>query len=87
MRDIDVIVVNCTDVFTCTDKNLDHYNNFGHPYIRKYGIGENFTWVLAMSPLMSEVLSRSECIEVDVHVITYNSCNELPYLFNVVACN
>ena len=32
---------------------------------------------------MSEVLSRSECIEVDVHV-TYKSCNELPYLFNVV---
>ena len=33
---------------------------------------------------MSEVLSRSECIEVD---ITYKSCIELPYLFNVVAFN
>ena len=31
---------------------------------------------------MSEILSRSECIEVDV---TYKSCFELPYLFNVVA--
>ena len=44
----------------------------------------NFTWVLAMSPLMSEILSRSECTEVDV---TYKSCFELPYLFNVVAFN
>ena len=33
---------------------------------------------------MSEILSRSECIEVDV---TYKSCFELPYLFNVVAFN
>lgn len=71
--------------FTCLlEKNLNCYSSLGHPYIRKYGIGEKFTWVLAMSPLMSEVFSVSGCIEVDV---TYKSSYELPYLFNVVAFN
>ncbi|XP_065905167.1 uncharacterized protein [Dysidea avara] len=65
-------------------KNLDHYGKLAHPYIRKYGIGDDFTWVLVMSPLMSEVLSTSQFIEVDV---TYKSCFELPYLLNVVALN
>ena len=33
---------------------------------------------------MSEVFSIADCVEVDV---TYKSCYELPYLFNVVAFN
>lgn len=33
---------------------------------------------------MSEVLSISDCIEVD---ITYKTAVELPYLFNAVAFN
>ena len=65
-------------------KNLDHYGKLAHPYIRKYGIGDDFTWVLVMNPLMSEVLSTSQFIEVDV---TYKSYFELPYLLNVVAFN
>jgi len=48
------------------------------------GIGEMFTWVMVMNPLMSEVFSISDCIEVDV---TYKSCYEIPYLFNAVAFN
>lgn len=67
-----------------TGKHLDHYNRLGHPYVRDYGIQEDFTWVLTMSPLMSEVLSASGCIEVD---ITYKSAVELQYLFNAVAFN
>jgi hypothetical protein len=63
---------------------MERYSQLGHPYVRAYGIAEDFTWILAMNPLMSEVLSSSECIEVD---ITYRSAVELQYLFNVVAFN
>lgn len=54
--------------------NLDRYGSLGHPYIRKYGIGDELTWLLAMSPLMSEVISASDCIEDNV---AYKSCYEL----------
>ena len=37
-----------------------------------------------MNPLMSELLSTADCIEVD---ITYRTSVELQYLFNVVAFN
>ncbi len=67
-----------------TGKQLDYYSHVGHPYMHSYGIGENFTWVLTMSPLMSELLSVPDCIEVD---ITYQSAVELQYLFNVVSFN
>ena len=65
-----------------TGKHLERYSELGHPYVRTYGIGDDFTWVLTMSPLMSEVLSVSECVEVD---ITYRTAIELQYLFNAVA--
>ena len=80
MLDVFIVIY----VLVCAGKNLDRYKTLAHPYIQKYGIGDTFTWVLAMSPLMSEVLNRSDCIEVD---ITYKSCIELPYLFNVAAFN
>lgn len=74
----------CVNASFVLGNNLENYSRIGHPYVRRYGIGETFTWVMVMNPLMSEVFSISDCIEVDV---TYKSCYELPYLFNTVAFN
>lgn len=55
-------------------KHLTQYEKLGHPYVHSNGIGEEFPWVLCMNSLMSEVLSTSDCFEVD---ITYGSSIEL----------
>ena len=70
--------------YTTIGKHLQYYHKLGHPYVRSYGIGVTFTWVLCMNPLMSELLSTADCIEVD---ITYRTSVELQYLFHVVAFN
>ena len=40
--------------------------------------------VLCMSPLQSDLLSKAECMEVDV---TYKASVEFDYLFNAVVFN
>lgn len=62
-------------------KQLDHYAEVGHPYIRDYSITSSLSWVLTMSPLMEKVLSTADFVEVDV---TYKASIEMDYLFNVV---
>lgn len=60
---------------------MEEYSECGHNYIRDYSLNPCFTWVLSMSPIMANILSKAEFIEVDA---TFKASLELEYLFNVV---
>ncbi len=60
------------------------YRERGHPYQRDYSLSPSLTWVLCMSPLMSEILAAADFVEMDV---TYKAAVEMEYLLNVVAFN
>ncbi len=62
-------------------EHMEEYANLGHPYIQSYSLSPTFTWVLAMSPMMSNVLSKADFAEVDA---TFKASVELTYLLNVV---
>lgn len=49
--------------------HMEEYALLGHPYVTDYSLSSSFTLVLTMNPLMAEVLSESDFLEVD---ITYN---------------
>jgi len=48
------------------------------------GIENGIHYIFTINPLMSEILFKTEFIEVD---ITYNETKEYPYLFNAAAFN
>lgn len=60
---------------------MEEYAKLGHDYICDYSLNPSFTWVLAMSPMMRQVLSKAEFAEVDA---TYRASIELEYMLNVV---
>ena len=60
---------------------MEEYADLGHDYICDYSLNPSYTWVLAMSPMMSGILSKAEFAEVDA---TFRASIELEYLFNVV---
>ena len=63
------------------ETTAEKYRSVGRPYLRIAGFEEYVTYMLAMSPLMSQVLSVP-FIEAD---ITYDETNQFPYTFNVTA--
>ena len=64
--------------------HIEEYSDLGHPYVRKYSITSELSWVLCMSPLQTKLLSEADCIEVDV---TYRASVEFEYLLNIVMFN
>lgn len=60
---------------------MKEYGPLGHPYVCNYSLSPSFTWVLSMSPMMTEILGSAEYAEVDA---TFKASIELEYLFNVV---
>lgn len=64
--------------------HLEEYASLGHPYVSEYSLSPSLNWVLTMNPLMAEVLSKSDFLEVD---ITYKASVEMEYLFNAVTFN
>lgn len=66
--------------------HMADYKTIGHPYniMRGYSLSNSLSWVVTMSPLMSQVFAKAEFIEVDV---TYNAASVLEYLLNVVTFN
>lgn len=62
-------------------EHMDEYSEMGHSYVQDYSLNPTFTWVLAMSPIMSMILSNAEFAEVDA---TFKASAELEYLFNMV---
>ena len=64
--------------------HMADYKTIGHPYMRGYSLSNSFSWVVTISPLMSQVFAEAEFIEVDV---TYNAASVLEYLLNVVTFN
>ena len=60
---------------------MSEYSELGHDYICDYSLNPSLTWVLAMSPLMTEILSRAEFAEVDA---TFRASIELEYMLNFV---
>jgi len=69
-------------VFVLSGDILQEYEDIGHPYVADYSITSGLSWVLCMSPFMSQKLSQAEFIEMD---ITYNAAVEFQYLMNAVA--
>ena len=65
-------------------EHLIEYASLGHPYIRDYSLTATLNWVLLMNPLMIDMLSQTDFIEVDV---TYRASVELEYLLNAVTFN
>ena len=65
-------------------EHLVEYDSLGHPYVRDYSLTSSLNWVLLMSPLMINMLSQSDFIEVD---ITYKASVEFEYLLNAVTFN
>lgn len=63
---------------------LTEYAPLGHPYVADYSLSTSLNWVLTMSPIMAEVMSKAEFLEVD---ITYKASVEIEYLFNAVTFN
>lgn len=60
---------------------MENYEELGHPYIQDYSLGQEFTWVLCMSPLMAKVMAKADFIEVDA---TFRASIELDNLINVI---
>ena len=60
---------------------MKEYEKVGHKYISDYSLNPALTWVLATSPIMTEVFANSEFVEIDA---TFKSSVELEYLLNVV---
>lgn len=60
---------------------MKEYARCGHVYIPDYSLNPSLTWVLAMSPLMTDILGQAEFAEVDA---TFRSSIELEYLLNMV---
>jgi len=54
------------------------------PLVLSAGIKKNVRFVFTMSPLMTNVVVKSDFMQCD---ITYDACKEYPYIFNVVAFN
>ena len=76
-----------TSQSACIVLNTDHlelFEDLGHPYVRNYSIGQDFSWVLLMSPLMSKLFSSTDCVVLDV---TFQASVDLQYLMNVVTFN
>ena len=57
------------------------YAEIGHQYVCDYSLNPTLTWVLTMSPLMTEILGNAEFAEVDA---TFKGSIELEYLLNMV---
>ena len=70
----------------CADggEHLIEYASLGHPYIKDYSLTASLNWVLLMNPLMIDLLSRADFIEVDV---TYKASVQFEYLLNAVTFN
>ena len=64
------------------ETTAETYRSLGRPYLCNAGFEESLTYMLAMSPLMSQVLMSAPFIEAD---ITYDETNQFPYTFNVTA--
>ena len=62
-------------------EHLDKYAEIGRPYITKYSLTDDLSWVLCMSPFMATTFAKAEFVEVD---ITYQVSQEFPYLMNVI---
>jgi hypothetical protein len=60
---------------------MEEYGRLGHCYISDYSLNPSLIWVLAMSPLMADILGNAEFAEVDA---TFKASIELEYLLNVV---
>ena len=60
---------------------MQRYAEIGHHYISDYSLNPSLTWVLTMSPIMTEILGDAEFAEVDA---TFKFSTELEYLLNVV---
>lgn len=65
-------------------EHLTEYASIGHPYVRDYSLTSTLNWVLLMNPLMIDLLSQTDFIEVDV---TYKASVEFEYLLNAVTFN
>ena len=70
----------------CADgrEHFIKYASLGHPYIKDYSLTASLNWVLLMNPLMIDLLSRADFIEVDV---TYKASVQFEYLLNAVTFN
>ena len=64
------------------ETTAERYRSLGRPYLRTAGFEESITYMLVMSPLMSQVLVSAPFIEAD---ITYDETTQFPYTFNVTA--
>ena len=62
-------------------EHLVEYDSLGHPYVMNYSLTSSLNWVLLMSPLMINMLSQSDFIEVDV---IYKAYVEFEYLLNAL---
>lgn len=61
---------------------MKEYEEAGHKYnISDYSLNPALTWVLTISPMMTEVFGNAEFVEIDA---TFRSSIELEYLLNVV---
>lgn len=60
---------------------MKEYAEHGHKYICDYSLNPALLWVLAMSPIMTDVIATAEFAEVDA---TFRASLELEYLLNVV---
>ena len=63
---------------------MEEYASIGYPYVMDYSVSSSFTWILSTSPLMAEVLSKADFMEVD---ISCKASMEMEYLFNAVTFN
>ena len=66
------------------NKQEAHYIDYGRPYLVSAGVEHGIKYALAMSPLMTKMLSTAEFLQTD---ITYNENSQYPYLFNAVVFN
>ena len=63
-------------------EKLKKYKRHGRPYLVAFGLEDGIKFIFTMSPIMTKVASEADFIQCD---ITYDSCKDYPYIFNVVA--
>ena len=51
-------------IFTYHAEHMDEYAELGHSYSSNYSLNPSFTWVLSMSPMMAQILSKADFAEV-----------------------
>ena len=68
-------------VFIVHTEHMEEYAKLGHPYICNYSLNPTSTWVVSMSPMMANILSKADFAEVDA---TFKASIELEYLLNIV---